>query len=282
MRFVRLALLTSALTAGPAVAQTATTGGNLGAASAATGTVGTGSSTSSTTTSQSTASSGGATTNTTNTTTATPQISGATITGTTSTATGGGVDRSNFLGGTYSNPYYQGLFSNATGAPGQFGQALYGTTGGSASTTTGTRSASGNTSRTTTAGGANPLGTSASQTGGRQTTAGQFQGGGQLGGANSQFGGQIVPLPRNIAYSAVLRFPAPAVAPAQRLADVQAVLARSSMMTNPAGVTVVQDGTAFVLRGAVASEDEARLAEGMVRLTPGVRDVRNELTFPKE
>ena len=279
MRFVRLALLTSVLTAGPAVAQT--TGGNLGAASAATGTLG--SSTSSTTTSSSTASSGGATTNTTNTTTAAPVISGATITGTTSAATssGGGVDRSNFLGATYSNPYYQGLYSNSTGAPGQFGTALYGTTGGSASTTTGTRSASGNTTRTTTAGGANPLGTSASQTGGRAAGGGQFQGGG-LGGASSQFGGQIVPLPRNIAYSAVLRFPAPAVAPAQRLADVQAVLARSSMMANPAGVTVVQDGTAFVLRGAVASEDEARLAEGMVRLTPGVRDVRNELTFPKE
>ncbi len=268
MRFVRLALLTSVLTAGQAVAQT-TTGGNLGAASAATGTTSTSTSTGG----------GGTTTSSTSTSTAAPVISGGTITGTTSTATAaGGADKSNFLGGTYSNPYYQGLFSNATGAPGQFGQALYGTTTGTAATATRTGSAAAG--RTTT-GGANPAGTSGSPTGGRQA-GGQFGGGGQAGGAAAQFGGQIVPLPRNIAYSAVLRFPAPAVAPAQRLADVQAVLARSSMMSNPAGVTVVQDGTAFVLRGAVASGDEARLAEGMVRLTPGVRDVRNELTFPKE
>ena len=32
---------------------------------------------------------------------------------------------------------------------------------------------------------------------------------------------------------------------------------------------------------AVDDEDEARPAEGMVRLTPGVRDVRNELSYPR-
>ena len=30
----------------------------------------------------------------------------------------------------------------------------------------------------------------------------------------------------------------------------------------------------------VPTGDEARLVEGMIRLTPGVRDVRNELKFP--
>ena len=36
-------------------------------------------------------------------------------------------------------------------------------------------------------------------------------------------------------------------------------------------------GNVIVLRGKVASEDERRLVEGMVRLEPGVHDVQNDL-----
>src|SRR5256885_7103062 len=50
--------------------------------------------------------------------------------------------------------------------------------------------------------------------------------------------------------------------------------------SNPRGIEVVSDGAVVVLRGAVRDEDEARLAENMIRLTPGVRDVKNELKFP--
>jgi osmotically-inducible protein OsmY len=35
-----------------------------------------------------------------------------------------------------------------------------------------------------------------------------------------------------------------------------------------------------ILRGRVADDDERRLAEGMVRMEPGVREVRNELIIP--
>jgi osmotically-inducible protein OsmY len=40
------------------------------------------------------------------------------------------------------------------------------------------------------------------------------------------------------------------------------------------------DGSTVVLRGSVRDDHERRLAEALVRLTPGVRAVRNELTAP--
>jgi osmotically-inducible protein OsmY len=59
------------------------------------------------------------------------------------------------------------------------------------------------------------------------------------------------------------------------------VLDRSTMLSNSRGVDVSSDGPMVVLRGSVKDEDEARLVENMIRLTPGVRDVRNELKFPQ-
>lgn len=282
MRFIRHAVLVvavAAVSAGSASAQ-------LNGSTTGTGGTGTGTGT-------------GGGTGATTTTAAAPDIAGGDIQALSSTTTAtSGVDRSNFLGASYSNPYYQGLFTNATSAPGGFGALTFSTggggiTGGATGTTGGgtagrTTTTGGRT--TTTTGGANPFGTSSSPFGttggqaGRTTTAGGRGGaGGGLGSAaTSQFGGQVIPLSRNIAYSAVMRFPTPTITPAQRVADVQAVLTRSTQFSTPAGVTVVQDGAVFVLRGAVGSEDEARLAEGMVRLTPGVREVRNELAFPKQ
>ena len=95
-------------------------------------------------------------------------------------------------------------------------------------------------------------------------------------------GGQIVALPRQIAYPAVARFTAPLPTTTAVQADLRGMLDRSTAIANPAGVQVAMgtDG-AVVLRGAVRDEDEARTVEGMVRLTPGVRAVKNELTFPK-
>jgi hypothetical protein len=42
----------------------------------------------------------------------------------------------------------------------------------------------------------------------------------------------------------------------------------------------IEPGGELVLRGAVKTEAEAKLAANLVRLEPGVRSVRNELTFP--
>jgi hypothetical protein len=103
--------------------------------------------------------------------------------------------------------------------------------------------------------------------------------GGRAGGVTQT--GQIIQLPRQIAYPAVLRFPSPPVVPAQVQTDIQNVIGRSTMIANPAGVQVQVSGPAVVLRGAVRDEDEARLLENVARLTPGVQQVKNELTYPR-
>ena len=46
-------------------------------------------------------------------------------------------------------------------------------------------------------------------------------------------------------------------------------------------ITVATDGNTVVLTGAVASDDERRLVENMIRLEPGVHSVRNELQVPQ-
>jgi hypothetical protein len=62
--------------------------------------------------------------------------------------------------------------------------------------------------------------------------------------------------------------------------DVQRVIERTTMvgMIGPrAGINVTMEGDTVVLRGNVATPKDARIAEGVVRMEPGVRNVRNEL-----
>lgn len=105
---------------------------------------------------------------------------------------------------------------------------------------------------------------------------------GGFGGMGATNTAQVVPLSRQISYTATLQVPQPApAAVASRIqTEVRGILDRSPAIANPAGVQVVTDGPVVVLRGSARDEDEARLIEGMIRLTPGVRDVRNELQFP--
>src|SRR5262249_38996831 len=69
----------------------------------------------------------------------------------------------------------------------------------------------------------------------------------------------------------------PVAAPSRLQADLQDVLARSSRLSNGNGLRVTVENGTVVLRGSVPPLRERRLAEGMMRLTPGVADVRNEL-----
>ena len=95
--------------------------------------------------------------------------------------------------------------------------------------------------------------------------------------------GQIVTLPRNIAFTAQIKFTPPPMAAGRLQADLQGAIARtpSFLLSNPTAVQVQVDGNAVVLRGAVTNEDEFRMVEGIVRLTPGVGQIKNELAFPK-
>jgi hypothetical protein len=182
------------------------------------------------------------------------------------TGTGGSLDASNFLSGYYASPYYSGTITNANSGtlPGGFGTPLYGTgTGGGG------------------------LGGAGGRTGGRTATglggqAGRLGGlGGQRGLNTANQSGTVIPMQVNIAYRAVPNFDITPMPAAQVQADVSGMLARSvSQIPTAANVQVVTDGNTVTLRGTVASADDARLIEGMTRLTPGVRAVRNELTFP--
>lgn len=170
------------------------------------------------------------------------------------------IDASNIFANTFGNPQFQGLVANKAAGPGGFGSPLFGTTGG------GTGGA---------AGGRN--------TGGRAGQGGQRGGMGGMGGANGGNSGIVVQLPVQISYPAVARFAAPPVAPTQLQADISGMIARSAgAISNPAGVQVLTNGNIVILRGAVKDEDEARLIEGMVRLTPGLGGLQSELTYPKQ
>lgn len=59
--------------------------------------------------------------------------------------------------------------------------------------------------------------------------------------------------------------------------EVQQVLARSTALNPNRDIRVGVDGPAVVLRGTVDNEQDRRLAEMLVRLSPGVYEIRNEL-----
>ncbi len=283
MTFLTRCVLTtsiSAILASASLAQTGTT--TTGTTGTTTGTTGTGTGTG--TSSNTSTSAGG-----------TPAIQQDAIPTISLTGpTGSSLSRSNILGTFYANPLYQGNSPTTTVGPGGFGSPTFGasgsgsTTGGSTRTSginTGTAS---NTGRTGTTGTTGMTGTTGN-TGrtGTTATAGAANRTGTTGAnrnasfnSNSNFtGGEVIPLQRAISYTATLRFASPAIVPAQMQADLQTVIGRSSMIANPGAIAISMEGPVVVLRGNVKDEDEARTAEGMIRLSPGVKQVRNELKF---
>jgi hypothetical protein len=177
---------------------------------------------------------------------------------------------SNILGGYYANAYYQGVPSATARAPGGVGVPRFGTAGLTGGGIIGTQTSlnSGLNSGLVGAATARP---GATGRGGQQGTTGQ------LGGATNSQSAVVIPLPRQISYTATLNFRAPVATMPEVATGLRTTLSESSMLTNPAGIGLAMDGATVVLSGTVPTDDEARLVEGMVRLTPGVRDVRNEL-----
>jgi hypothetical protein len=172
--------------------------------------------------------------------------------GGTGSITSPGVSSSNLYYGYYANPMTAGMTSSSgtgTTVNAPFGTALYSNL---MTTTTGTTGARGG--------------------------AGGFG----AGGTATVTSGMSLPGPQSTSrrvptYSSTVRFRYNAPAPEQRRADLQSILARTSSLTQSAGIQVTMDGPAVVLRGKVADDDERRLAENVLRLSPGVREVRNEL-----
>jgi hypothetical protein len=157
----------------------------------------------------------------------------------------GGVSASNPFAATYANPLAAGLTSASRSA---FGTPLY-----SSTTQTGTTRLGGGT--------------------GFGSGLGGVSGGPGYGGV----GASTMTTGRAPAYSAVLGFAYAPAAPSRLQGEVDQVLARSTGLSPNRSIRVELAGGTVVLRGLVASDHDRHLAEGLVRLTPGVHSVRNEL-----
>jgi hypothetical protein len=159
-----------------------------------------------------------------------------------SAATYGGVSTSNLFANYYGNPMASGLGSS--GAQSRFGSPLY-----QLSTAT----------------------TNIGLTGTAGISSTNMYSNNSLG---ASYGG------RRVVYVPDIGRNEPRPSPPAQLqlrTDLQQVLARSSSLPSKESIQVMTDGNVIVLRGTVADEREKRLAESLLRLTPGVRQISNEL-----
>jgi hypothetical protein len=224
------------------------------------------------------------------------------------------LSQTNLFSTTYLNPYQQGLLiSNGQNftpiSNAGFGQAVFGTImsgggagaggfGGSTRSGFGTnaasmagRSGTGMGFGGTSTGGMNSFGTGGA-TGRVGTTAGSFgaglggttgmrSGSTGMGGAGMTFaGGNLGPSIGRTGpiIGSALHFNPPVRLEVEHRADLQSIVNRSITSINaPSGVNVGMNQGVVILRGNVATADEKRLVENMLRLHPGVREVRNEL-----
>lgn len=169
------------------------------------------------------------------------------------------VSAANPLAAFYANPLAMGLGTGTgttgTLASGGFGQPLYG----------------------------NLTSTSPTLGGGLGLTGGL----GGLGAGNTLtttggMGMSTVGIRRAPAYVAQIGFSSPSSQPAPVVSsrmrtELEQTLSRSTSLPSKANIRIAFDGPLVVLEGTVADDRERRLAEGLVRLTPGVRDVINKL-----
>jgi hypothetical protein len=196
--------------------------------------------------------------------------SGGTFTGSSSSGSGGtftGINGAQSIGviGTNSrtansgslwtpfaaNPYAAGLAAGTSSrAAATFGQPLY-------------------TITTTTV--SSPGGTAA-------LSRGSALGGG-FGGYGTGSSSSNTSVRRTPQYGATISFRFPRATASGIQSEAASILARSSALEASRGIQVVMEGNVLVLRGKVADAHDRKLAESLVRMTPGVHDVRNDLTI---
>jgi hypothetical protein len=83
---------------------------------------------------------------------------------------------------------------------------------------------------------------------------------------------------RAVEYRYVMGFTTPLPSQEQFRNDLQAVIAaQTDALPSRANIRALTVDNAVVLRGTVVSERERQVAEAIVKLTPGVYNLRNEL-----
>jgi len=175
------------------------------------------------------------------------------------------ISPTNIFSSSFVNPMYYGRPGASSTSMGQGGSQLKGQGFGQPSfgnvTTAGTTGTTGLT-------GTGLAGRTGTASIGRGLTGGVGGLGGGMSGSNTA---------PQVSYAAQVGFRAPPLSVPVVRADLQGMVNRSSALSRPGNVQVQAVGDVIVLRGKVADEDERRLVEGMVRLEPGVHEVRNEL-----
>jgi hypothetical protein len=82
---------------------------------------------------------------------------------------------------------------------------------------------------------------------------------------------------RGPAYTVAVSFPYEPLSAVQLRTEAESILARSSALSMKDTIRVRTDGQTLVLQGQVRSAQEKRLVENMIRLTPGVHSIQNNL-----
>jgi hypothetical protein len=101
-----------------------------------------------------------------------------------------------------------------------------------------------------------------------------------LGGAQpSGAGFTSIGVPKTLPYITALSpdFPRPRRSTRQLRQQLRAVLSGSSALQNGAGIRLAVKNSRVTLRGQVPDARVRRLAEALIRMTPGVQDVQNNL-----
>jgi hypothetical protein len=188
----------------------------------------------------------------------TPQITAPAAVGSASQSS---LSSSNFFSPYFANPYYQGVLSNSSANnnnPGGFGLPLFSGSGGSS-------------------GYGGTVG-SAAGTGGATSTAGRV-GGISSRSSSSTTSATVIASPYQFSYRAEARFPISPVPQTQLQSEIINMIARSRDYP-VRDLQVSADASVVTVRGIVKDEETARTIGSMVRLTAGVKGVKNELLFP--
>jgi len=205
-----------------------------------------------------------------------------TNTGTAGRTTGGAgttkYGTTSFLGMHFGSPLAMGAGGKTTGS------GITGTTGGyTPSNYSNTSNTFGQpvyavttTANTATTSRTGALGSTGTMLGGQGTT-------GALGAAQAFRGATTAGIHRAPQYYAqpVFERMAPRPTLTAMRPDLQDMLSSSTRLVSGGRIQVMTEGERVVLRGSVATERERRIAEAMIRMTPGVREVTNELVAEK-
>ncbi len=102
---------------------------------------------------------------------------------------------------------------------------------------------------------------------------------GKASSSTSATGFSTFGTPRAPVYMTALAddFPRVVHTPQKLQGDLQATIARSSFINNKQNIQIIVNGNTVELHGQVSTERERRLVQGMVSMTPGVREVVNQL-----